>query len=73
MVPTKFWQIFKLSPPIIMGGVETMKFQSSSQREMHDPWELLRDIIRSKMYALFLFRIHLLLSLVLLTFTTIII
>ena len=56
-----------------MGGVETMKFQSSSQREMHDPWELLRDIIRSKMYALFLFRIHLLLSLVLLTFTTIII
>ena len=23
-VPTKFWQIFKFSPPIIMGGAETM-------------------------------------------------
>ena len=23
--PTKFWQIFKLSPPTIMGEVETMK------------------------------------------------
>ena len=43
-------------------------------RDMHDLWELLRDTIRSKMYALlFLFRIHLLLSLALLTFTTIII